>query len=246
MKRAILAVLCITLCLFMLVGCKLSVSTPDTNVSTYEEKEESKDLSFGEKLRLEMEEKEDLSKHIEVKDAKLKNDKIALFIKNNNSKDIRVEIEVEFYDESDKLVDTELAYLPILGKNTETVEIVSTGLLKSIEYDHYKVKIKKVDFAMDMYTTYQDKVELTTNDTGKQIMIQAKNTSSETINSAVVLVLFYKGDTIVETQSGYISDCGPGETANLKIIYPMDYSTFENVEFDNFEAIVQSAYAYNR
>lgn len=89
-----------------------------------------------------------------------------------------------------------------------------------------------------------DGINVTSNNTGKQIAVTLANNSGETITSANVVVLFYKGNEIVGAEEGYSdSSVSNGSNSYINVEYPKD-SKYNEVSFDKYEVYFSKAEIY--
>ena len=78
-------------------------------------------------------------------------------------------------------------------------------------------------------------IELTSNNTGKQIAVTVKNTSGKKITDARVVVIYYKDGNIVGAESGFTDQAADdGNETYINVDYPQD-SNYDNVTFDKYE-----------
>ena len=91
---------------------------------------------------------------------------------------------------------------------------------------------------------YFDKIEVTHNNNGENIVVQVKNNSEETIEFMTVSVVYYKQGNVVGIADGITSDIKSGRAGNFNIHYPFD-AAYEDIEFDNYKVFVTEAYSYN-
>lgn len=180
----------------------------------------------------------DLEKNITSSGATTAKGTLVVFAKNNNKIALNMEIEVEFYDKDNKIVGSDSKSIESVGANAEiAVEMYNTPN----SFDNYKIF---VDIEETKNTTYFDKVELTHNNNGKEIVVQVKNNSKETIEYMSVAVVFYQGDKVVGFDDGSESDTKSGRAANFNLYYPYN-KRYDNVKFDNYKVFINEAYTYN-
>lgn len=78
-------------------------------------------------------------------------------------------------------------------------------------------------------------IDITSNNTGKQIAVTLKNNTDKTITDCKVLVAYYKNNEIVGVVTGYSGDTtSAGASAYMNIDYPED-SNYDEVAFDKYE-----------
>lgn len=78
-------------------------------------------------------------------------------------------------------------------------------------------------------------IDLTSNNTGKQIAVTVKNNSGKQITDASVVVIYYQGNEVVGAERGYTDSGAPngGETY-INVDYPDD-KNYDSVSFDKYE-----------
>ena len=179
-----------------------------------------------------------LEKNISTSGAVTDLGKLIVFVTNNNSVAVDMEIEAEFYDANGAIVGSASEDLRAVGPNADiVVDLWSTP----DRFDNYKIY---VDVVQTEQTSYFDKVELVHNNTGKKIAAQVKNNSSDTIERIAVSVVYYQGDKVVGYEHDTESDIKPGRSANFNLNYPYN-KNYRNVKFDNYKVFITEAYSYN-
>ena len=248
MKKGLIVVMILVLCFSILTGCGNSGLQFNNVEKESSRSEEILDLDdargssvpYSSLKKKTDEENKNLSKGISYTDLRLKNDDILLTLKNSNSKQVNLSIEVEFYDEDNTLIDTQKEYINGFDSNTEVMSLIYMGYSID-EYDHYKIY---VDAVASEDKSYRKDVEITSNDNGSQIVTQVMNNSEEEISNISVVVLFYKDGEIIFAREDSEYDIKPGRSANLKTGYPYDKNSYKNVEFDEFKVVLKEAYSY--
>ena len=165
--------------------------------------------------------------------------KLLLFTKNETSKTYDLDIEVEFYDASGKLVGSDNEYVIGIAPGQEAVvQMYSTPE----EFDSYKVYIDEKE---SYYVSAYKDLTITSNDNKKtnEIVIQVKNNSSKTISSVEVGVVFYKNNKVVGFDYDFDTKVNTGRSANLSVYYPYD-NNYKDIDFDDFEVYINEAYYY--
>ncbi len=166
----------------------------------------------------------------------ISNNSLVAIIKNGNDESINIEVEAVFYDADGNPLGSNSAYLSIYNKQQMACNFydIPSG------YSDYEISIKATK---PIYTNYSNKIDVTSNDTGEQIVVQVTNNSSDTIDNIDIATVFYKNGKIVGYENGYDSDLKSDATSTSNIYYPYD-ANFENVSFDKYKVYV-SAYSYN-
>lgn len=179
-----------------------------------------------------------LSKNIASNGAMTEQGKLVVFATNNNEISVDMEIEVEFYDANGIITGSAVDSLQAVGKGAEVaVELYSTPE----SFDHYKIY---VDAEQTDEISYFDKLELVHNNNGKDIVVQVKNNSDETIEYITVAVVFYQGNKVVGIDDGIASDVKSGRSANFTLDFPYN-KRYDDVNFDSYKVFITEAYSYN-
>ena len=82
------------------------------------------------------------------------------------------------------------------------------------------------------------------NNNGKNIVVQAKNNSKDTIDYITVAVVYYNQGKVVGITDGIASVVKPGRSGNFTLHFPYD-ANYEDVEFDDYKVLVTEAYSYS-
>lgn len=231
MKKICISLVLLLSILLITTGCdKNEANSSGTNTSTGTNTNNS---SSGESYT-----PSELSKNITSSGAMTALDKLVVFAKNNNKVPVDMEIEVEFYDKNGTIVGSDSDSLIGVGANSE----IATEMWSTPDsFDNYKIY---VDVEQTDEKSYLDKVELTHNNTNKEIAVQVKNNSGDTIESVSVSVVYYKDDKVVGIEDGYESDIKPGRSANFNIDYPYN-KNYDKIRFDTYKVFVTEAYSFD-
>ena len=169
------------------------------------------------------------------------NGRLVVIAKNNNDIPLTLKIEVEFYDEAGKILGTGEETLNGVGANVE----IAKEITQSPEsYNNYKVYIdvkKLLDAPGIKDISYYDQIELTHNDTGEEIIVQAKNNSNDTIEYVSVAVVYYANGKVVGCKEGLEMDVKSGRSANFTLNYPYD-KNYNDIKFDDYKIYLNEAY----
>lgn len=180
----------------------------------------------------------ELEKNITSSGAVTDKGTLVTFVKNLNKVPVNLNIEVEFYDANGNIAGSGSKNVTAVNNNTEVaVEIWDTP----DSFDNYKIY---VDAEQSEYQSYHSKVEITHNNTGKEIAVQVKNNSDDIIDHMNVSVVYYQGDKIVGYDSDFAYDIKSGRSGNFTLNFPYNRS-YNKVTFDNYKIFVNEAYSYN-
>ena len=179
---------------------------------------------------------EDLEKNISVAEEGItESNLLVIVVSNDNDESVYVEVEAVFYDEDGNALNSETTYMSIYSNSEMACYFYNTPS----DFDTYEINF---DADNSYYEDYSDQVEITDNDTGSQVTVQATNNSSETIESIDVAVVFYRDGTIVGFDEDFSYDLDAGKTDTFNIYYPFD-ENYENVEYDEYK-VYFSAYNF--
>ena len=167
-----------------------------------------------------------------------KRNKLVIIAQNNNTVDVDITFEVEFYDSNNNLISSEKEYLSGVGAGAEVaVQIYDTPS------SYYKYEIY-ADTEKSTYSkTYFNDIELTHN-RGENVVAQAKNNSNETIDYITAAVVYYQGTTVVGYDSESAYDVKPGRSGNFNFYEPYD-SSYDEVTYDSYKIFINEAYSYS-
>ena len=181
----------------------------------------------------------ELEKNIVCNGAITEEGNLVAFVKNNNDIPIKMEVEVEFYDSDGMIVGSSSNILSVVSANSEiATEFWSTPDL----FDSYKIYVDAE--IVVYYKSYIDSIELIHNNTGKGIIVQVKNNSSDVIDDVRVAVVYYNGDKVVGYDNGSGYEIKSDRSANITLSYPHDRN-YKNVYFDSYKVFVNEVYSSN-
>lgn len=178
---------------------------------------------------------EDINKKITTSGAVAKDGNLIVFAKNSNKSAVSMEIEVEFYDSNNKIVGNDSTSLEGVGANSEiAVEMSSTPS----SWDNYKIYADAKEATVNVYI---DKLKISHNNNGDEIVVQTKNNSNDTISEIVVAVVYYQGKTVVGLSQDSAYDVTSGRSGNFTLEYAYD-KNYDEVKFDSYKVFVNEAY----
>ena len=234
MKGKILSLVALLLAVVMVTGCgnnKANSTGSNTSTGTNTNNSSTNSNTSGKSAV-------DLGKKIKSSGATTDLGKFVVFITNENDVAVDMEIEVEFYDANGVIVGSDKENLEAVGSKAEVaIDMWSTPE----SFDSYKIY---VDVKETTKTQYFDKIELTHNNTGKEIVVQVKNNSSDTIEYMTVSVVYYQGDKVVGYDDDIESEIKPDRSGNFKLSFPYN-KNYDDVKFDNYKVFINEAYTYN-
>ena len=179
-----------------------------------------------------------VDKNISARCEMAKNNKLVLFAKNNGKSAVNMDIEVEFYDENKAFLGSSTKFITAVTAGNEiAVELYETP----VNFASYKIYI---DAEESTAINYFDKIEITHNNNGENILVQLENKSKETIEVLSVSVVYYNNGKTVGIKEGFEVDVKPGRKGNFTLDFPQDLE-YEDVEFDDYKVYVKEVYSYN-
>ncbi len=149
-----------------------------------------------------------------------------LVIENTSDYDINLDVSVNYYDESEKLI----------GTDTNSASAVSVGNKAILAFwpdentssVQYKVTVSMCDY----YKPVPDDVTYEVSETDEKIIVTAKNVSDETIDSVEGSALFFKDGNVVGYDSAYFTDSDYELKAGDEISKELNcYSPYDSYEF---------------
>ena len=167
-------------------------------------------------------------------------------LKNTNNKDVYIEyVTVNFFDDNGAFAESNTTSDSFfcIPANKEVI----TYLYGSSSHDYSKYTKSEIELSSDEpFYEYRTNLDATFNNTGSQIAATVTNNTDIDLTNINVNVVFYKDGKVVGIKSGS-SNYGSkieknGGKAYINVYYPYD-NNYDDVEFDNFEGYVVSAYA---
>lgn len=178
-----------------------------------------------------------LSKNVSVNGVAI-DDSLYFFIKNNNKIAVDGKLDIEFYDANGKILGSETIHFSPIASG---VEIFDECWDYPVGFSSYKTFVEVEETDSEIF--YND-IEVSDNDTGEEIVVQAKNNSNKKIEEITVGIIFYKNGEIVGLDYDYEFDINSGRSAVYKFYYPFDYLKFEDIDFDNYKVMLMTAYNF--
>lgn len=164
---------------------------------------------------------------------------LVIFVKNNGSLMLDIDVEVEFYDKNGKLVDVENEEINAVATNQGGVIKVDTY---GMNFSSYKVFINDTE-SVGM-VSYSDKIKVSYKDNDDEVLVNVVNNLGVSLECVSISVVYFKDDDVVgvEVQSYY--DIDRGKTVSLDFDYPYDYKNGKYISFDDFQVFINEAYSY--
>ncbi len=210
--------ICLVVMMLFVTGCK---NTEDPN-----------------KIRDEIhKENERLTDKITSEAYQLGNGTMIAIAQNNNDIDVDIEFEIEFYDKNNQFLSVSKDFS--FGVSPKK-EIVAYFYDVPENYDHFKLYS---DATKSQGITFFDKVELTHSNSGKEILVQAKNTTETVIDTIKVGVVYYKEEKPIGYTYSIESSVKPQRMANFELEYPKD-KNYQDIQFDSYKVFLNAAESF--
>ncbi|MBQ3475278.1 MAG: hypothetical protein IJH20_03830 [Bacilli bacterium] len=180
---------------------------------------------------------ESLKDNIEVKKEKYF-DKELLFLKNNNKKNVSINIEIDYLNDEDTIIYNEAKNILSVGEKNEIVLKVNNVP------SEYKESRISYDVTISTYIKdYTKNIEIE-HKRGNKVIASVKNTSDVTINNLSLAVVFYNNKKIVGYDEEIILDLKSNEKGTLEFFNPMD-KDHNYVKYDDYKIYTNYAYSFD-
>lgn len=180
--------------------------------------------------------KEELKNKVQVTEViKLNRGALLLIVENTSSKTASADIEIEFYDASNKILGTQTEYVD-LAPNMSRYIFVSEYSVKE-GYETVKTNVSSMDFTGIVDVKNVSESELIKNETEDEILLQYKN-STEYEMDMETIVIFYSGKALVYALDDSEHFIAAGNNANLSI----DLYDMEGIQYDRYEVYSYAEY----
>ena len=233
MRKKLLSLIALVFVFTAVTGCGSNSNSTGSNTSTGTNTNNNSSNS-----KTQQKSSKDLEKNIKSSGAVTDLGKLVVFVTNGNDVAVDMEIEVEFYDANGTIVGSDSEDLQAVGAKADVaVDMWSTP----DSFDNYKIY---VDVKQTTNYSYFDKLKLTHNNNGNEIVAQVKNNSDDVIEYITVSVVYYQGNKVVGYDDDIESDIKAGRSANFTLNFPYD-KRYDDVNFDNYKVFITEAYSYN-
>ena len=178
-----------------------------------------------------------LEKSVSIKsEVKLADGGLLFVVSNTSSKTIAFSLEVEFYDANEL----------ILGSSVDNTTLApkSDGYLYFNEYavkegyTKYLTNMTVVDYTDVQKVVNISETEFVKNETEDELILQYKNTGTETLDYVGAIVLFYSNNQIVAYDDATKFDVQAGSNANLSFYINLikEESAYDRYEIHGYSA----------
>ncbi len=182
------------------------------------------------------------NENIKYQEYFLEKGSMLLFVENNNKEEVTVNATVEYYDKNNKIVDSKQNVIFVLAPLEKNVMELYEPYEK---YDNYRITIDS--YKNDSYNSYKQDIKINhkKDDENGVIVVDYINNSNVNLNMLVIGVVYYNNGKIVAFNYDSALYVKSKEKNNMKIFYPYDNNTYEDIEFDDYEIYIIDAYKSN-
>ena len=183
--------------------------------------------------------KDKLSSNIKIKSS-IVQDNLILFITNNNKETVDIKITIDYYDKSEKKIDTNEDIFSAIKAKKEIA--IPFGIYK--KYEYYKVSIETTK---SEYTNYEDSLNISEaqDDKQRQMVFKVTNNGEKAIDYVDLTIIYFKNNNIIGIESDITGNLKPDDTATFKLAYPVT-SNLDVLDFDNYKLYINEACTYNK
>ena len=154
-------------------------------------------------------------------------------VSNNNTKDVKVTINIEYYDSSNRKIDSDEIYVRV-GNNKATYAMMRMYVDKE-PFSSYKFtySVKSDEGYSDIYS----KVGVLYSNSNGKVTIKTTNNSSR-VTTATVYVIFYNSGKIIDVKDYKEYDVTSGSAKSGSVDYPVDRKG-KKMKFDKVEVVLE-------
>ena len=180
---------------------------------------------------------ESLKENIKTTVEKFDNKEL-IFLKNNNSKAVSINIDMSYLNNEDVIISSDAKNILSVGEKNEIVLKIDNV---PSEYKESKISY---DVTIPSYIKdYTDNVEIE-HKRGNKVIASVKNTSDVTINNLSLSVVFYNDSKIVGYDEEIILDLKSNEKGKLEFFNPMD-TEHNYIKYDDYKIYINYAYSFD-
>lgn len=177
-----------------------------------------------------------IDKQIDIKAIPTLNGTVCVFITNNSSTVIdELAVQINYKDASGTIIDlAEDGHDMILPNYTVVSELDAPE-----KYTDFEVEYNAEVGVHPSYKNHSEECEVVAQEGSDGIIIQITNNSGNEIREIEYIVVFYKGDNIIDASFAQdVYDVKAGETVTEKV------STYSVEDFDRFEVYLNQAHTF--
>jgi len=157
--------------------------------------------------------------------------RLIVVLNNNNSKNVKLEIEVFIYDEANDITDIEADIIHMKANSEFAYEIREVYSEQEITKFSVKAEEDKINYqTTDLIISNEVQTE-------ESINFKVKNNSAEMLEYMTAVVVFYKDGKIIGLNETGETNVEPDSSAEMLATLPTD-SNYNKVDFDDYKIIV--------
>lgn len=217
------------------------ISKKDVSEKDADKNEDNKDETNGENETVNNENitigesKSGTENNIEYNTYFSKNGEMTVIATNYNDKNVNIDVEVEFYDNNNKLV----------GVESDNIKVSSKGSKFALNFKDVPKSYKSYKVYIDIEETndksYTKKFTAESEKLEDKIVVQIKNTTDKEIDNIEACIIFYKDNSIIGYDYSSHEQIKSERSANFEFLNPVD-DNLEIINFDDYEILINEAY----
>ena len=149
-----------------------------------------------------------------------------LKVQNNSKKTVDIEAEVTALDENGES-------LSVASNDIYTLEPGKASVMEFYFDDGTPAKFEyNIDYSKSSYESKVSNLDISETQNNKNVVIKCTNTSDDPVEFPQVSILFFKGDTLVEYDMGYLlpdsdDELKPGKSKSIELECYEDFDRYE-------------------
>lgn len=149
-----------------------------------------------------------------------------LKVQNNSKKTVDIEAEVTALDEKGES-------LSVASNDIYTLEPGKASVMEFYFNDGTPAKFEyNIDYSKSSYESKVSNLDISETQNNKNVVIKCTNTSDDPVEFPQVSILFFKGDTLVEYDMGYLlpdsdDELKPGKSKSIELECYEDFDRYE-------------------
>ena len=226
MKKVLLVFLSALFIVSAFAGCGDNTSENNPTQASSENTSDLETMETREPLTSEMQAIADALEVKEYRCTGLDYEHIVFVVTNNSKTDCALNVAVNFYDKSKKLVDTQQDDLEAIGAGqTSVLAVYANEKFESYTYDFTPSELS-------YYTAVTKDLELKVKEGESKLIASVTNKGKAKAYFTTVNTLFFKGDKLDYYEYNYVGDddsiIAPGKTETKEFFTNGDYDRYEN------------------
>ena len=171
---------------------------------------------------------------------------ILIIVENGNDFDVDLDIRVTYYNENNEMISLGTDYLwgcAAKGKGVVQVPPPYNKKYEDLPYADYEIEILADNTDTDYYSkNYVSELEIQSNISSTDtVLATIKNPTGKTLDSVDLVCVYYRQGVPVGISMQYLDDFSRKETVEF---YPPYDSDYNDIHFDDYEIIVNTAQYY--